>query len=35
MDLKIEADTVKAGGTLDVALKKVAAKGGAASPGKN
>ena len=26
MDLKIEADTVKAGGTLDVALKKVDAK---------
>jgi hypothetical protein len=28
MDLKIEAETVKAGGTLDVALKKIDAKAG-------
>lgn len=35
MDLKIEADTVKAGGTLDVAIKKVAAKPAPASAGKN
>jgi V8-like Glu-specific endopeptidase len=35
MDLKIEAETVKAGGTLDVSLKKTAGKTGAVSGAKN